>query len=69
MKPLLLGLALAASACVKQGQVHEQRPAPALEDICNDARFKAVCTPQQMPPAPVQVDTNLAQPPSSTLFS
>lgn len=69
MKPLLLGLALAASACVKQGQVHDQRPAPALQDLCNDARFKSVCTPQQMPLAPVQVDTNLLAAPSSSLLS
>jgi hypothetical protein len=69
MKPLLLGIALAATACVKQGQVHDQHPAPALQDICNDARFKSVCAPQQMPPAPVQIDTNLLAAPSSTLFS
>jgi hypothetical protein len=67
MKPLLLGLVLAGSACVKQGQVHDTRPAPALQDICNDARFKSICTPQQMPPAPVQIDTNLVVPPSTLL--
>jgi hypothetical protein len=69
MKPLLLGTLLAMSACVKQGQVHDQRPAPALRDICTDARFKSVCTPQEMPPAPVQVDTNLLVPPSNALLS
>jgi hypothetical protein len=70
MKPLLLGIALALAACVKQGQVHDQRPAPALRDICTDARFKSICTPQQMPGAtPVQVDTNLLRPASSTRLS
>jgi hypothetical protein len=70
MKPLLLGIVLAQAACVKQGQVHDQRPTPALRDICNDARFKTICTPQQMPGAtPVQVDTNLVVPHSAPLFS
>jgi hypothetical protein len=68
MKPLLLGILLATSACVKQGQVHDQRPTPALRDICTDARFRSVCTPQEMPPAPaLQVDTNLVVPPSTWL--
>lgn len=71
MKPLLLGIALATTACVKQGQVRDaQRPAPALQDICTDARFKSICTPQEMPgAAPVQVDTNLFLPRPSTLLS
>ena len=62
MKLLLIGTALAATACVKQGPVAgptTARPAPALEDICTDARFHMLCTPVQMP-GPVQIDTNTA---------
>ena len=61
MKSLLLA-ALALSACVKQGAaVHTpaERPAPALRDICTDARFQSLCTPVQMP-GPTQIDINTA---------
>ena len=63
MKLLLLGTALAMTACVKQGQVAgpSARPAPALRDICTDSRFQSLCTPVQMP-GPVQIDTNTAGP-------
>jgi hypothetical protein len=61
MKLLLIGTALAATACVKQGQAPSSsvRPAPALRDICTDARFNSLCTPVQMP-GPVQIDINTA---------
>ena len=61
MKSLLLA-ALALSGCVKQGTaVHTtpDRPAPALRDICTDARFQSLCTPVQMP-GPTQIDINTA---------
>ena len=59
MKSLLLAT-LALSACVKQGSaVHSERPAPALRDICTDARFQSLCTPVQMP-GPTQIDINTA---------
>ena len=59
MKSLLLA-ALALSACVKQGAaVQPERPAPALRDICTDARFQSLCTPVQMP-GPTQIDINTA---------
>jgi hypothetical protein len=77
MKLLPLGIALALAGCVKQGQVRDERPAPALRDLCTDARFKSVCTPVQMPGAsqvdidilPMRVDTNMLMPASSQLFS
>jgi hypothetical protein len=61
MKLLLIATALATTACVKQGQVAgpTARPAPALRDICTDARFNSVCTPVQMP-GPIQIDINTA---------
>lgn len=61
MKSLLLA-ALALSACVKQGaavQSPTERPAPALRDLCTDARFQSLCTPVQMP-GPTQIDINTA---------
>ena len=60
MKSLLLA-ALALSACVKQGAASTpaDRPAPALRDLCTDARFQSLCTPVQMP-GPTQIDINTA---------
>jgi hypothetical protein len=64
MKLLLLGIVLAATACVKQGPAARnviERPAPALRDLCTDARFNSLCTPVQMPVStPVQIDINTA---------
>lgn len=60
MKSLLLA-ALALTACAKQGPAtHSERPAPALRDICTDARFQSLCTPVQMPGTPTQIDINTA---------
>ncbi|HSN29529.1 MAG TPA: hypothetical protein VLT45_24745 [Kofleriaceae bacterium] len=64
MKSLLLA-ALALTACAKQGPAMHterpapERPAPALRDICTDARFQSLCTPVQMP-GPTQIDINTA---------
>jgi hypothetical protein len=68
MKSLLI-IPLALAGCVKQGQVHADRPAPALRDLCTDARFKSICTPVQMPSAGVIIDTNLVTPPPEFRFS
>jgi hypothetical protein len=76
MKLLLLGIAIATTACVKQGQTPSTsapaaaRPAPALRDICTDARFNSLCTPVRMP-GPVQIDINTAgrQPANPPAFS
>jgi len=68
MKSLLI-LSLALAGCVKQGQVRDERPAPALRDLCTDARFKSICTPVQMPGSGVRVDTNLLVPPPAHRFS
>jgi len=62
MKSLPLVIALALAGCVKQGQVRDERPAPALRDLCTDARFKSICTPVQMPSAGIRVDTNMLVP-------
>ena len=64
MKNLPLVIALALAGCVKQGQVRDERPAPALRDLCTDARFKSICTPVQMPGA-IRVDTNMLVPASA----
>jgi len=69
MKSLPFIIPLALAGCVKQGQVRDERPAPALRDLCTDARFKDVCTPVQMPSAGVRVDTNLLTPPPELRFS
>jgi hypothetical protein len=69
MKSLALIAVLAFAGCVKQGQVRDERPAPALRDLCTDARFKSICTPVQMPTAGVRVDTNLMTPPPEARFS
>jgi len=69
MKSLALIAVLAAAGCVKQGQVRDERPAPALRDLCTDARFKSICTPVQMPTEGVRVDTNLMTPPPEVHFS
>jgi len=76
MKLLLLGIAIATTACVKQGQTPTTSspaaagPTPALQNICSDARFKSLCTPVQMP-GPVQIDINTAgrQPANPPAFS
>jgi hypothetical protein len=68
MKSLLI-IPLALAGCVKQGQVRDDRPAPALRDLCTDARFKSICTPVQMPSAGVIIDTNLVTPPPEFRFS
>lgn len=68
MKSLLI-ISLALAGCVKQGQVRDERPAPALRDLCTDARFKSICTPVEMPGAGVRVDTNLLVPPPEFRFS
>jgi hypothetical protein len=69
MKSLALIAVLAFAGCVKQGQVRDERPAPALRDLCTDARFKSICTPVQMPTEGVRVDTNLMTPPPEVHFS
>ena len=69
MKSLALIAVLAFAGCVKQGQVRDERPAPALRDLCTDARFKSICTPVQMSTEGVRVDTNLMTPPPEAHFS
>ena len=69
MKSLPFIIPLALAGCVKQGQMRDERPAPALRDLCTDARFKSLCTPVQMPSAGVRVDTNLLVPPREVHFS
>jgi hypothetical protein len=69
MKSLPLIIPLALAGCVKQGQVRDERPAPALRDLCRDARFKSICTPVQMPDAGIRVDTNLLLPAPESHFS
>jgi len=55
---ILLGLA--AAGCVKQETIRT-RGVPDIYRLCNDARFDGMCTETQ----PLQVDTNLASPPSA----
>lgn len=69
MKSLPFILPLALAGCVKQGQVRDERPAPALRDLCTDARFKSICTPVEMPGSGIRVDTNLLTPPREVHFS
>ena len=69
MKSLAILVPLALAGCVKQGQVRDERPAPALRDLCKDARFQSLCTPVQMPSAGIRVDTNLLTPPPEVHFS
>ncbi len=63
MKSLLttIVLALAATACVKQGQVREVRQPVELRSICHDAKFSDVCAPSSNE-MPTVIDINLAVP-------
>jgi hypothetical protein len=58
-----IAIALAATACVKQGQVapHDAREPVQLRSLCHDAKFSDVCTPgtNEMPSV---IDINLAIP-------
>lgn len=59
----------AGTACVKPGQVRESQPAPTLNDLCQDARLRSLCTPApSFEPAPIRVDTNLATPRPARAF-
>ena len=71
LRRILLVLALGTGACAKQGQVRTQmpdQPAPDLYHLCNDARYRSMCTPvvdeQTVVPLeqPVRVDTNITSP-------
>jgi hypothetical protein len=70
----LLVAALALTACVKQGPVHEPRnsgsPQPEWFQLCNDPRFNSICKPASAndPTQPIQIDTNLTFP-ATHLFS
>lgn len=65
LRAALVLIALATTACVKQGQVREPAtPAPSIYELCDDARFESMCTPAP-DTQPIQVDTNLATPPSA----
>lgn len=71
---LCLFVALAAAGCAKQAHVSQARaPKPMfdLSRICDDPHYNAICSEKQTPAAlptssPIQVDTNLATPPSAT---
>jgi len=59
MTRLLLIVAIATTACVKQGAVRSE-PAFDLRQICTDPHFSTACSPQprQEAPHPVRIDTN-----------
>jgi hypothetical protein len=54
-------LALAATACVKQGPAHDTRNPVELRNLCHDSKFSDVCAPasNEMPSV---IDINLAVP-------
>ena len=58
-----IAIALAATACVKQGQVgaHDAKSPVELRNLCHDSKYSDVCSPSSNE-MPSVIDINLAVP-------